>query len=57
MSMMMHGAHGIKDIVLSMPAIVGKHGIETQVPIELNEEEEKQLQKSAQILKEMTDSN
>ncbi len=56
-SMMMHGAHGIKDIVLSMPAIVGKHGIETQVPIELNEEEEKQLQKSAQILKEMTDSN
>ena len=56
-STMMHGAHGIKDIVLSMPAIVGKHGIETQVPIELNEEEEKQLQKSAQILKEMTDSN
>lgn len=56
-STMMHGAYGIKDIVLSMPAIVGKHGIETQVPIELNEEEEKQLQKSAQILKEMTDSN
>lgn len=56
-STMMHGAHGIKDVVLSMPAIVGKHGIETQVPIELNEEEEKQLQKSAQILKEMTDSN
>ena len=56
-STMMHGAHGINDIVLSMPAIVGKNGIETQVPIELNEEEEKQLQKSAQILKEMTDSN
>lgn len=56
-STMMHGAHGIDDVVLSMPAIVGKHGIETQVPIELNEEEEKQLQKSAQILKEMTDSN
>ena len=56
-STMMHGAHGIENVVLSMPAIVGKHGIETQVPIELNEEEEKQLQKSAQILKEMTDSN
>lgn len=56
-STMMHGAHGIKDVVLSMPAIVGKHGIETQVPIELNKEEEKQLQRSAQILKEMTDSN
>lgn len=56
-STMMHGAHGIKDIVLSMPAIVGKNGIETLVPIELDEEEEKRLQKSAQILKEMTDSN
>lgn len=51
-STMMHGAHGIRDVVLSMPAIVGKHGIETQVPIELNEEEEIQLIKSAQILKE-----
>lgn len=56
-STMMHGAHGIKDLVLSMPAIVGKNGIETLVPIELNEHEEKELQKSAQILKEMTDSN
>ena len=36
-----------------MPAIVGKNGIETQVPIELNEEEEEQLQKSAEILKKM----
>lgn len=56
-STMMHGAHGVKDLVLSMPAIVGKNGIETLVPIELDEDEEKQLQKSAQILKEMTDSN
>lgn len=56
-STMMHGAHGIKDIVLSMPAIVGKNGIETLVPIELDKDEEKELQKSAQILKEMTDSN
>lgn len=56
-STMMHGAHGIKDIVLSMPSIVGKNGIETQVPIELNEQEEEQLQRSASLLKEMTQSN
>ena len=49
----MHGAHGIEDIVLSMPAIVGKNGIETQVPIELNEEEERKLKQSARILKQM----
>ena len=52
-STMMHGAHGIEDIVLSMPAIVGKNGIETQVPIELNEEEERKLKQSARILKQM----
>ena len=52
-STMMHGAHGIEDIVLSMPAIIGKNGIETQVPIELNEEEERKLKQSARILKQM----
>ena len=32
-SSMMHGEYGIDDVVLSMPAIVGKHGIENKVPI------------------------
>ena len=52
-SSMMHGAYGIEDVVLSMPAIVGKHGVETQVPISLNEEEIKKLQLSAKTLKEI----
>ena len=52
-SSMMHGEYGIDDVVLSMPAIVGKHGIETRVPISLNEEEQKNLQASANTLKEI----
>lgn len=51
-----HGAYGIEDVVLSMPAIVGKDGIETQVPIELDQEEQEQLRASAKTLKEVADS-
>ncbi|HJC24438.1 MAG TPA: L-lactate dehydrogenase [Candidatus Eisenbergiella merdavium] len=52
-SSMMHGEHGISDVVLSMPAIVGKDGIETQVPISLSEEEEAKLRASADTLKKV----
>ena len=51
-SSMMHGQHGIDGISLSMPAIVGKNGIETLVPMDLDEAESKKLQESAQVLKE-----
>ena len=49
-SSIMHGEYGIEGISLSMPAIVGKDGFECHVPIQLNEEEIKKLQQSAQIL-------
>lgn len=52
-SSMMHGEYGITDVVLSMPAIVGKHGIETKVPISLNIEEQNKLKESAETLKEI----
>jgi len=52
-SSMMRGAYGIEDVVLSMPAIVGKHGVETQVPIPLNEEETEKLRASAETLKKI----
>ena len=52
-SSMMHGEYGIEDVVLSMPAIVGKHGVETRVPISLSEEEQKKLQISAATLREV----
>ena len=48
----MHGAFGIEDITLSMPAVVGKNGIEIQMPITLSESEASALKKSAEILKQ-----
>ena len=38
-SSIQHGQYGIEDVALSMPAVVGKNGVETLVPIELNEAE------------------
>ncbi len=52
----MHGEHGIEGVVLSMPCIVGRNGIETKVPIRLNEEEEQKLRESADVLKEILHS-
>ena len=48
----MHGAFGIEDITLSMPAVVGKNGVEVQMPITLSAAEEAALKKSAAILKQ-----
>lgn len=52
-STIMHGEHGIDNVALSMPCIIGKDGIETKVPISLNEEERHQLMQSSTVLKEM----
>ena len=54
-SSMMQGEYGIEDVTLSMPAIVGKNGIETKVPISLNEQEISDLQKSASTLRQILD--
>ena len=47
----MHGEYGISDVVLSMPAIVGKNGLEEHMPIELNGDEIEALRESAETLK------
>ena len=52
-SSMMHGEYGLSDVVLSMPAIVGENGVEHVVPVSLDEEEQKRLWNSAQVLKEI----
>jgi L-lactate dehydrogenase len=49
----MHGEHGIEDIVLSMPCVVGSSGIENQIPIVMSDEEIAKLQESAKVLKEI----
>lgn len=52
-STVMHGEHGIEDVVISMPCVVGRDGIETKMPISLNEEETIKLKKSSDILKDI----
>ena len=51
-----HGNYGIDDVALSVPAIVGKDGIETPVPINLSEQETVDLKKSAETLKNIIDT-
>ena len=50
-SSMQHGEYGIHDVSLSVPAIVGRGGVERVVPIELSPEEKEALQASADTLK------
>lgn len=56
-SSMMHGEYGIEDVVLSMPSIVGKFGVENRVSISLNDSEIADLQKSAETLKNILKEN
>ncbi|SFO04690.1 L-lactate dehydrogenase [Proteiniclasticum ruminis] len=55
-SSIQHGAFGIDGVALSMPAIVGKNGVEKQIPIKLSEKEQVELRKSADALKEVLKS-
>ncbi len=52
-SSIQHGQYGIEGVALSMPAVVGKNGVETLVPIELNEAEQTALRHSADTLKQV----
>lgn len=52
-SSLMQGEYGLHDVVLSMPAVLGAHGVEKVVPISLNEKELEKLQASAKTLKEI----
>lgn len=52
-SNVMHGEYGIDDVALSFPAIVGKDGIETKVPISLDKEEIDELISSSNLLKDI----
>lgn len=52
-SSLMQGAYGLQELALSMPAIVGQNGVETHVPITLNQKEREKLQESADMLHEI----
>lgn len=48
-----HGRYGIEDVAISIPVIVGKDGIESEVPFALNDEEITRLRDSAKTLREV----
>lgn len=55
-SAMMYGEYGIEDIALSMPAIVGRDGVETHIPLTLNDAELEKLHASAAALRATAES-
>lgn len=50
---MIHGVYDIDGVSLSMPAIVGADGIESDIPINLSGEEALKLKESADSLKRL----
>ncbi len=52
-SSVQHGRYGIEDVSISIPVIVGKDGIETEVPFALDDEEIARLRESAKTLREV----
>jgi L-lactate dehydrogenase len=46
------GQYGVNDISISMPAIVGRHGVEEVIDLPLAEDELKAFQASAQTLRD-----
>lgn len=54
-SNLMQGDYGLDDVVLSMPAIIGRGGIEQKVPISLSAAEREKLEASAAALRAVID--
>ena len=52
-SSIQHGDFGIDGVALSMPAIVGRNGVEGSVPIRLSDEEKAALKASGDTLKQV----
>lgn len=50
-SHLIEGVYGVSDVCLSMPAVVGKKGIMGRICIDLSQEEQEGLKKSAEILR------
>ncbi len=54
-SAIQHGNYGVEGVALSMPAIVGKNGVETMVPIRLSAAEYEKLRNSEKTLRKVLD--
>lgn len=51
-SVLLTGQYGIKDVCLSLPAVVGRTGIKRILEIDLSDEETEKLRQSAKIIRE-----
>lgn len=56
-SMPLKGEYGLKDVALSMPSIIGRHGVERRIPLPLPENEMELFKKSAETVKAVLRSN
>lgn len=52
-SVLLNGAYGLRDVALSVPAIMGRQGVERVIPFPLTQEEEEKLHRSAAIIREV----
>ncbi len=52
-SSMLNGQYGIDDVCISLPSIVGRHGVEKILELPISEEEKSLFRKSASILKDI----
>lgn len=51
-STLLEGEYGQEDVYMGVPTIIGKHGAETIIELELNDQEQTKFNKSANILKD-----
>ena len=54
-SSLVNGTYGIRDVCISVPTVVGRKGVESQLEIELWPKEVSALQHSGQVLRETID--
>ena len=56
-SMPLHGEYDLHDVALSMPSIIGRHGVEKRIPLHLPEDELELMKKSAESIQDVLRSN
>jgi L-lactate dehydrogenase len=52
-STLVHGAHGVRDVCLSLPAVIGRKGVLKTLKVELTEAESQAFRRSAKVVKNL----
>jgi L-lactate dehydrogenase len=52
----MHEIEGVENVTLAMPFLMNGQGIQECLPLELNDEEQEALKRSATVIREAIDS-